>query len=394
MEARAGTSRLSRMLLRSSAIVFCSAIVFLSLPLTVFADSGTIGGKPAYPDPENERTKSIFIKTLSPGASAGDGVKVVNTTDAAKTIRVYATDSVPSSGGAFACAQAADDPKSVGKWVTLSQQAVTVPSGSATTVKFTVTTPTSVEPGEHNGCIVLQEDKDRDFQGGVGLNFRTAIRLAVLIPGDIIKQLTPQALDVTTTSKKVVVTPTVKNTGNVSLDTNINISLTTLFGSTVAAQTYTYPIFPDQASSWNFDLDLPFWGGFYKASYSLSYDESDNYLGQTIDAHIKRIDGLSRWVFLPPSAPALLLLLVGFVGTGTVTVLLVRTFIMRRERKRHWIRRAVRPNEQLHDIAKAYNVSWQLLARVNKLKPPYPLTTGQVIKVPPARHEKPKNRKK
>ena len=56
-------------------------------------------------------------------------------------------------------------------------------------------------------------------------------------------------------------------------------------------------------------------------------------------------------------------------------------------------RHTVQPHENLHTIAEKYKVSWKLLARINKLKPPYQLKPGQSIVVTLAKTDKPKPRR-
>lgn len=170
------------------SIVFVMAVL---TPVVAFAQSSGIGGRPANPNPNNERTKSIFVQQLQPGQSVQDAVEVINGTDQQKTIAVYGVDAVPSSGGAFACAQASDTPTGVGSWMTFSQNSVTLDAHQKATVAFTITVPASASVGEQNGCVVLQEVKAPTVQGGIGLSFRTAIRVAILVPGEIVKKLVP-----------------------------------------------------------------------------------------------------------------------------------------------------------------------------------------------------------
>ena len=134
------------------------ALILLALiinPFGVFAQeevgSGGIGGRPAYPREDNTRSDSIFVHTLSPGQSIRDGVNVINNSDEESTVSVYATDSVVSSGGAFACAQEVDEKTSVGSWIELDASEITLTSVDKGIIDFTITVPEDTEVGEHNG---------------------------------------------------------------------------------------------------------------------------------------------------------------------------------------------------------------------------------------------------
>ena len=48
-----------------------------------------------------------------------------------------------------------------------------------------------------------------------------------------------------------------------------------------------------------------------------------------------------------------------------------------------WVNYKVTDGESITKIAKRYNVSWKKLAKVNDIKPPYQLSSGDTIKVPP-----------
>ena len=121
---------------------------------------GGIGGRPAYPDENNERTESIFIYESAPGTIEEDGIVVVNNTAETKTILVYATDTTPSSGGGFACKQYAEEITDIGTWFKLEKNEVTLPAGKNEIIPFTVSIPSDVSVGEHDACLVVQEKKE------------------------------------------------------------------------------------------------------------------------------------------------------------------------------------------------------------------------------------------
>jgi hypothetical protein len=348
-----------------------------------FADSSGIGGKPANPDPNNPRTESIFVKTIAPGDTVSDNVEVINGSDVSKNISIYSTDSITSSGGAFACAQAADPIKSVGDWIKLSQKTVTVAPNSTIIVPFNINIPKSAEPGEQDGCIVLQEEKEPALQGGISLSFRTAIRVAILVKGDIVKNLSAVGLNISFNDTKLILSPEVKNTGNVSIDTTIETTLKSFFGQTIDTKTNTYPVLRDQLTNWNFEFDKPFWGGFYEASYELSYDKSNNFIGSNSEgAVIQWINGPKKMFFVLPNILAIIIEL----SVVTALVVIPTRIILNRNRKlemkKTWVKYTIE-NEQLQDLAKRYNISWKQLAKVNNLIAPYTLKMGQILMVPP-----------
>ena len=367
--------------LRYVTSVFLAIAIVIVAPLTTYAQSGSIGGRPANPDPSNTRTQSIFVKTIQPGASIEDAVEVINNTGVKKSVMVYATDSIVSSGGAFACAQAADEQKNVGQWIKLSQSTIDIDANGTAKVPFSITTPSNAEPGEQNGCIIIQEQKESNFQSGVSLSFRTAIRVAILIPGDIKKEITPNGLSIDEKTNKIIVIPSVKNTGNVSVDADITTTIKSVFSTVQSTQTSTYPVLRGEASEWNFEMNKPFWGGLYTASFTVAYDTSNNFLGENKDVSIKTVEGQSRLIFVTPSIVAFLIEFIIFVGLITGAYYLYR-FLMHKKNVKTWVDYKVKSADTIESIALKRNISWKVLARENKIHAPYILQTQQTIKVP------------
>lgn len=166
-------------------------VSFFLLFQTSFAiEYGGFGGRPAYPRADNPRTESIFVHTLEPGAVQKEGITVVNNSTETKTVLVYAADSTPSTGGAFACKQFSEEKTDVGSWISLNKTELTLSAGSTQIVPFTITVPANAGVGEHNGCVLIQEKKPkRDDQPGVNLSIRTGLRVAIMVPGDIERKL-------------------------------------------------------------------------------------------------------------------------------------------------------------------------------------------------------------
>ncbi len=364
--------------------------VSLALPAAASAiDNGGIGGKPAYPKADNPRSTSIFVHETKPGETVEDGVQVINNTEKTKRVLVYAVDSQISSGGAFACAQAVDKPISVGSWITLDEKEVTLAAGEKQIVGFTIAVPANASPGEHNGCIVMQDtERQRAAEGnGIVLSMRSAIRVAVTVPGDIQKGLvfTGTGLEARG-GGKVLMSVSLRNNGNVSLDAELDVKLMYALGPTAAKAGGSFPVLSGNDARFNFEADRPFWGGWYRLVAGARYNgRLDASIGEgTSNTSI----GRTKWVFISPQPAAAAL-------EGAAAVVLVGSAVYYLRRRMDHAkamsssaRHTVEPHENLHTIAEKYKVSWKLLARINKLKPPYQLRPGQTIIVTLAHTEK------
>lgn len=355
------------------------------------AEYGGIGGRPARPQASNPRSQSIFIYTLRAGQSASDGVRVVNNTPETRTVKVYPTDAVLASGGTFSCAQAVEQPTGVGSWIKLDQSTVTLKPNSNQVIPFAVTTPEKASVGEHDGCIAIQDaaqtNKSSD-ESGVLLSFRSAIRVAVTIPGKIVKKL---AITSVTTqpgdNNTITVTPTAKNSGNVSLDTTLDVSLTPTIGASSAHSSSTFPVLPDSSASWNLQAKQPFWGGWYHAVVKANYNsDPDSQLG-TKGGQRTTITKSSGVIFVTPAPGALaieiivLLIIIGLIAW------LVRRRLHRHHVDTRWTSYTVKKGDTISSVAKAHHVEWKHLARANKLRAPYHLESGNKLRVPPTSQE-------
>lgn len=371
------------------AALIASVLLYGSLMPGIAQDAGSggIGGRPAYPREDNPRSNSIFIHTLNGGESADDGVKVINNTEEKKQVKVYAADGLVASGGAFSCEQEVDTLDADGSWIALSKNSVELEPAGEEIVPFTITVPELADVGEHNGCIVIQEEKpESQTEQGIGLSFRTAIRVAVLVPGDITKQLEITDFKNSLTSDKLTLTPVVQNDGNVSVDADVMTELEYPFGIKLSQIGGRFPVLRGQVAEWNFDHDRPFWGGWVKTSLDVSYDDDPStFLGDD-GGHVTTISYPGEWLFILPHPLAALAYLSVLLLISAGVWWAFKRNRLRSAFRRTWRTYRVKPGEDIKSIAKAHKVSWKTLASANKLKAPYIVSGGQTIKVPPLKH--------
>jgi hypothetical protein len=369
-------------------------LFFVCAPKVGAVESGGVGGKPARPDPSNPRTESIFIFEVDAGQTAKNAVKVYNNSDTEKTINVYAVDSQVSSGGAFACAQKVDEPNAVGEWIDLTNDQVTLPPGGSLEIPFTLAVPKNTAGGEHNGCIVIQEANQtpRPAGNGIALSFRSAIRVAVTVKGTIKKGLSFTRLESRKDKDdKRIVTASLKNTGNVSLDTDVDVRIKTLLGTTVRQSGGQFPILPGGESEFNLETKEPYWGGMYLLAAKAIYnpDPAAGIGKNNQNASITK----TKLLVTAPKPPAAAVEL----GVVVLAATSIALFLRRRRLGRHWRRHAknylVKEGENLQQIAERFGLAWKTIARVNHLKPPYHLKAGDRLRILPPSLDPKRHRK-
>lgn len=372
------------------------AVVILLTASPVFAvENSGVGGKPANPRPDNPRSESIFVYELAPGQSVKDGVRVVNSTDQPKQVAIYATDSIVSSGGSFACEQKADELNSEGKWIKLDKETVNLGPQSEETVNFVLNVPKDTSVGEHNACIAIQaiEAPVNSDVNGVQLSFRSAIRVAITVPGDLSKTLNYESLTAEVKKDIIRTKQVLYNSGNVSLDTDINTKLKTVFGITLQTIDGEYPVLAQQRAEFNYEFKRPMWGGFYILYSNASYNSDKNSTLGEKSENRSSVDK-SKLIFVWPTALAWLVYVVLLVILGLIGYIFVYQNIKVKRLKKSAAKYKVKDGEDIQGLAKNSNVSWKLIAKMNSLKAPYILEPGNEILIPSKTAKQPISEKK
>lgn len=395
-------------LLRTFGIIVAAVAVGLSSVSVVFA---SIGGRPANPDPDNPRSQSIFIYTLKAGETKQDQIYLSNNGTTTDTVLLYAVDGTITNTGAFTCKQDAEERTDMGKAIKLAKSEVTVPGGGNTLVDFSVTLPKNSDIGEHDGCIVIQKKDDPGQQNGsVIVHTRTAVRVAVIVPGDIHRQVSIDKLEVgqliqdgpssshlastISPSGKMIVRFGLKNEGNVSADVDARLSVKDMFGNEVVKNGGQYAVMSDSTFGVNYNTDYQsFFGGWYKVKVSITYDKHAGTFGVTNNANLLRAESPEVTVFVWPSVAFLMILAALFVAV--IGFIIWRRWQVKSAPKRArtkalkqpagktmWGAHEVKEGDTLDDLARKHDVSALKVAALNKIQAPYELKPGQKIYLP------------
>lgn len=232
----------------------------------------------------------------------------------------------------------------------------------------------------------MQEKKEEtNDKSGASLSFRTGLRVVITIPGDLTRNLEIVGFTVKPNNKGgFSLHPLVKNNGNVSIDANAQVTTRYFFGLKYITHGGQYPILRGETSDWNFELKKPFWGGLYVSTFTVEYDENQEAgIGIESGKKLTKLVGPSVWFFSFPTLPGLIIEIVVLLLILFAVFLLWLSKKRKRWIKDNWVDYSVKSGENIKSLADKFNVSWKLIAKVNKLEPPYALKTRQKIKVPP-----------
>lgn len=327
----------------STKRVYSTVVVFLVIIATqLFSVPAyaalTYTGIPAHPRPDQPRSKSIFIHTIEPGVTQDDGVLIINNADEQKELIISAVGSVNSSDGAISCAQRRDERRGVGLWIDLlSGGRVTLAAEDSVIIPFSVTVPEGTPAGEYNGCITIEEYHSEEELAGLAFTTRVGIRVAVTVPGDLVRQLENPELALYTREDVhrgtvSMARVTIENTGTTSIDTDVFFRAYPLplfflkreFGG-------MYPIFRGNGrkQEWHFDMPQLPWGGLYLLRASFMYDTEVGSSDQIA------LHSSPTFLFVTPVWWALILelLVLAFIVLVGITVILRRRNLTQRQRK-------------------------------------------------------------
>lgn len=344
--------------------------------------TGGIGGRPANPDPSNPRTESIFIYTLKQGATKNDQLLLSNNTEQTQTINLYAVDGQVTNTGAYTCKQKSEAREDLGNWVNLAESQVTLAASEKKVVDFTVTVPTTADVGEHDACLVFENANDpATTSSGVRIRTRQAIRMVVTVPGNLHRDIEITGFDVAQNehgNQQFLLS--LSNKGNVSADVETNVTLKSLFGSTVFSDGGSYPALPNQKLDLNFtNTKHPFFGGWYSATATISYSKKAGSFGVSNDkSQLITKSSEAKTVFVWPSPYFFVLLAAILLASGVW----LWQWTLRRRAIEKWHTRTVVEGDTLESLAEGTGIGWKRIARANHVKAPYTLHVGTKLRIP------------
>jgi len=199
---------------------------------------GTVawGIGPASADGLDGRPRFEYVVEV--GDRYDDAVAITNFGTAPLEVDLYASDALPTEDGGFAVAAGDDPTVGLGAWVLLKQRTVVVPSREVVVIPFSLSVPADAEPGDHAGGILASVTTIVSADGGsVERENRLGTRMHVRVAGPIEPavgvELGPADHDQPINPVRagaMTVAHTVVNDGNIRLDVDRTVEVSSLFG--------------------------------------------------------------------------------------------------------------------------------------------------------------------
>jgi len=226
---------------------------------------------------------------------------------------------------------AEDNPYSIGDWVKPLPPVLLVP-GEVKSIPVTITAPDNAAPGGHYGVIRFSASAPELEGTGVALSASVGTLVLATVNGDTVEKLEIEELSINKEGKTGSIfesTPLqfvqrIKNSGNNHIQPSGQVTISDMFGRTVATLNVNLPpryILPGSIRKFEQPLDSSVIGdkwlfGRYTADLELTYGAD----GQTLS------DSFSFWVI--PSR------LIGFTIVGLIIAFFAARFGLRRYNER------------------------------------------------------------
>lgn len=364
-----------RMFIKSFATIFLM-LVFICLPNITSAVSGDgLAAYPTNPDPNNPATQSWFIYNLDRGVTKEDSLTIKNSSDEKQTLKIYAVDATTNNMGGFALETETDSRDSIGKWIHLEEDTVTLEAQEKKDLKFSINIPQNATTGEISGGIIVEKiasNEESDSKSGFIINTRIGIRVYETVPGEIVQKVSfgETSLEYDKKEKIYTLSLEINNESNISVEPKINIGIKDTLFNVQNSNLEQKPLIPREGRvKATFTFKKPKVGKF-EIVPMLTYNKADG--TQETIADSKKI---SFWA-LPWDEIIIVTLLI----IANILFLIILKILSKKDKKYYKIYK-VKRGDDLDSIANKVGTNWKSIAKLNKIKPPYKLETGSIITV-------------
>lgn len=257
-------------------------------------------------------------------------------------------------------------------------------------IPFVFSVPEKVDVGEHTGGILIQkvaaEDGGTANGSAVKLTMRVGVRIYETVPGEVVKKISLDSFGVNKNFKEFdfsdwfgdlkkpreyLVETRISNDGNVSIEHNNNLRIKDLwFNRRTEEVERKFQVLSRDKFAANYAWKKPFFGK-YSFQAEVKYASNDG-------EQVLTSDPVTLWI-IPWREMA--------IGIFLLAALLAAYYIWKiRYKKKYggigWVEYEIGKNDTLASLAQKCGADWKILAKTNKIKAPFILGEGQVIRVP------------
>jgi hypothetical protein len=218
-------------------------------------DISSVGVNPTDTNPDDPNKGQWFFAALLPGETAHLRATISNPATVAQTIKLYLQDLTFDKDGSPSLVRGPQT--DVGAWGRFDQPELTIGPRAKAITTFSVTPPQGADPGDHVGAVVAESQPQ-----GTTLKVvkKIATRIYITIPGEAVRSMKIESigwqLDSGIWPKHAVANVSLRNTGRVRLQPNVNVRGQSAKGSRL--------ILTHSVEQYFADVKVPWYGGFVR----------------------------------------------------------------------------------------------------------------------------------
>ncbi|MFO0781217.1 MAG: DUF916 domain-containing protein [Candidatus Gracilibacteria bacterium] len=339
--------------------------------------------------------QSWFTYEKKPGEVIDDVATVKNLSNKPLRAHVYAVDATSNDSGNFILKLENEDKTGIGKWTKLtSSDIITIPAQQSMDFPFHIEVPANLTPGQYFGGLVLEEVGDNVQPVAVAaaadngkkicctnilVKTRIGLRIYLTIPGTIVDKMEWSGFKTIQKNKTTNFQFEIKNTGNVALEPVATIEIFDQGGKQVDRFEKTLgESLPGTIINPVIGWENQALFGSFRAIGKVHYRIKNQSIDQKLHGSSEKGETkVTEFNIVPWKMLYGIILVILAAGIGY--------WIYARNQqqlKTQWETYEVQAYDNIMSIAESHSVDWKKLARVNKLKPPYLVKKGEIIRVP------------
>lgn len=355
------------------------ALSFLLQPFMAFAGEYTITPAKSALDPSNPESRFGYYLSADPAQVLESEVTLKNLGKETINVKLIPVDAFHDDKGAFILASPTAKQVGIGSWISIEKDLYTLTAKQSIDVPFKISVPGQIAPGTYFGGLMIGETASAAplQETGVEVKSFVGVRMFLDVSGEEVIKFNWNKFDHEVEDTASIFKYKFSNDGNVMLKANIDLKVSDLLGNEVFSHQTSADAFPGKETEYSVKWAKRPLVGFFKAKSVVNYAKTDIF---------GKIDGESNGAELSESTafyilPTLYLsLIVGLIGF--LILFLVWRALSMRNFKKQLKEYKVKKGDTLFELAQKGNVSWKKLAKVNKVKAPYVISSGQTILIP------------
>lgn len=334
---------------------------------------------------EHDLQKNSYNFTYAENSQLSDQFTVINLSESDPlSVDFTGVDAVNNDLGFLGFKNNSAEQLFLGKWIHFNPQSITLKPGEKKQIDFTVTPPPDALPGVYIGGISIQgadmepidstSQPTQAFSATVKTRFVKKVYLQM--PGTVVSQGDVKDFQFSTNNNGLYFSFDIVNSGNSLLQakgtitvtggpSNINLSIPVKINSIQGGTSSPTRIaWPNSKNVW----------GNYQAVLDLDLQQYDPFKEELLD--LKSVNLSTSIQIIPWNY-------IGMIAGSILLIILIVTFIV--VRKKLYLKNCepytVRAGDTIKTVATRHQMSWQKLAKINKLSAPFELTPNTSILV-------------